>query len=182
MRNSLAAALMALSAAPALAQPSGDWLAPRDRETLDVIERSRTEFESKTVYLGRGETPETWTRRITIWSFPGYVLDRAAFAAQAADIRREIIADCPGVRAGELRSFDWSGRAAADYVIVCPFYPGTGRQDIYLARSIAGATGFLAAAVTFRHPPTEAEAEQARAYLDTLVLCSPTRDEPACRD
>jgi hypothetical protein len=182
MRNSLSAALIALSAAPALAQPSGEWLAARDRETLEVIESSRTEFKTKTVYVGRGETPETWTRRIMIWSYPGYVLDRAAFAEQTADIRRATIADCPGVRASALRPFDWSGRAAADYVIVCPFYPETGRQDIYLVRSIAGATGFLAAAVTFRHPPTEAEAEQARTYLDTLVLCTPARDEPACRD
>lgn len=182
MRNSLAAALVALSAAPALAQPSGEWLAPRDREALDVIERSRTEFKSKTVYVGRGETPQTWTRRITIWSYPGYVIDRAAFAEQAAGVRREIISDCPGVRAGELRSFDWSGRAAADYVIVCHLYPETGRQDIYLVRSIAGTTGLLAAAVTFRRPPTEAQAEQARAYLDTMVLCTPASVESVCRD
>lgn len=182
MMRSLAAALLILSPAPSLAQSPAEWLAPRDRETLDVIEGSSTEFNTKTVYVGRGETPETWTRRITIWSLPGYVLDRAAFAEQAAGVRREVISDCPGVRASALRSFDWSGRAAADYVIVCPFYPATGRQDIYLARSIAGTTGFLAAAVTFRRPPTEAEAAQARAYLDTLVLCTPAREEPACRD
>ncbi len=182
MMRSLAAVLLVLSAAPALAQSSREWLAPRDRETLDVIESSTTEFKTKTVYVGRGETPETWTRRITIWSYPGYLLDRPAFAEQAAGIRREIISTCPGVRAGELRLFDWSGRAAADYVIVCPFYPETGRQDIYLVRSIAGTTGLLAAAITFRRPPTDAEAARARAYLDTLILCAPARDEPACRD
>lgn len=181
MMRSLAAALLGLSAAPSLAQSSGEWLAPRDRETLDVIESSRTEFEMKTVYVGRGETPRTWTRRITIWSYPGYVLDRAAFAEQTARIRQAIVSDCPGSRAGELRLFDWSGRAAADYLIVCSFYPATGRQDIYLARSIAGTTGLLAAAVTFRRPPTEAETEQARAYLDTLLLCTAARNQPACR-
>lgn len=181
MRNRLAAALAALFAAPALAQPSGEWLAPRDRETLDAIETSRTQFRTKTVYVGRGETAQTWTRRITTWSSSGSALDRAAFVEQAASIRREIISDCPGVRAGDLRLFDWSGRPAADYIIVCLFYPRTGRQDIYLARSISGTTGDLAAAVTFRRPPTEAEAEQARAYLDTLILCTPARNAPACR-
>jgi hypothetical protein len=182
MRNRLAAAaLVALSAAPALAHPSGEWLAPRDLETLDAIEISRDEFRTKTVYVGRGETAETWTRRITTFSYAGSALDRAAFVEEAARIRREIISDCPGVRASALRLLDWSRRPAADYLIVCQLYPRTGRQDIYLVRTISGAAGGLAAAITFRRPPTQAETERARAYLDTLILCTPARSEPACR-
>lgn len=181
MRNSLAAVLVALFAAPALAQPAGEWLAPRDRDTLDMIETARTGARTRTVYVGRGETAQSWTRRITTWSSPGYSLDRAAFVAQAARIRAGIIADCPGIRASEMRLFEQAGRAAAEYLIVCPRYPATGRQDIYLVRSIAGASGPLAAAITFRRPPSEAETERARAYLDSLVLCTPARAAPACR-
>jgi hypothetical protein len=177
----LAAALLALSAAPALAQPAGEWLAPSDRETLDAIETGRIGPRTKIVYVGRGETERTWTRRITTWSSPGYAIDRAAFVAQAARIREEVIADCPGIRAGEMRLFEQSGRAAAEYLIVCPLLPATDRPDIYLVRGIAGASGPLWAAITFRRPPTEAETEGARAYLDSLVLCPAARDEPACR-
>jgi hypothetical protein len=169
-----------LLAVPAAARSPGEWLAPSDRETLDVVEIASSGSRTKTVYVGRGETAETWTRRITIWSAPDYVLDRAAFAEQAARIRQGIISDCPGVRATELREFQWSGRPAAEYLIVCLLYPMTGRQDIYLVRSIAGRSGDIAAALTFRRPPTEAETARARAYLDTLLLCTPARDEQAC--
>jgi hypothetical protein len=174
------ASIALLLAAPAAARSPAEWLAPSDREMLDVIEFASSGSRTKIVYVGRGETAETWTRRITIWSAPDYVLDARAFAEQAARIRQGIISDCPGVRATELREFQWSGRPAAEYLIVCLLYPATGRPDIYLVRSIAGTSGDIAAAITFRRPPSEAETERARAYLDTLLLCTSARDEQAC--
>lgn len=170
-----------LLAAPAAAEPCGEWLAPSDHETLDAVETLTTSLRTKVVYVGRGETPETWTRKLTLWTYPAWVLDRAAFAEHAARIRQGIVADCPNATASELRLFDWSELAAAEYAVVCPLYPVTGRQDIYFVRTIAGATGLLAAAVTFPQPPTEAEISQARAWLDSLILCTPASAEPACR-
>lgn len=170
-----------LLAAPAAAEPASEWLAPRDPETLDAVETFATDHKTKVVYVGRGETQANWTRRLTLWTYPGLVLDRAAFAEHATRIRQAIIADCPNATASELRLFDWSGSAAAEYAVVCPLYPVTGRQDIYFVRTIAGATGLLAAAVTFLHPPTDAEIAQARAWLDSLALCTPATTQPACR-
>ncbi len=165
----------------AAAQVPVEWLAPTDGATLEVVESERTEQRVKTVYLGRGETAENWTRRITVWSYRRPPQSRADFADWATRIRQEIIADCPDVRASELRLFDWSGRAAAEFLIVCPLYPATGRPDIYLARSISGDSGLLAAAVTFRRAPTEVEAAAARSYLDTLRLCTAATASAICR-
>ena len=170
-----------LLAAPAAAEPPAEWLAPRDLDTLEAVETSATDLRTKIVYVGRGETRESWTRRLTLWDYPAIVLDRAPFAGHAASVRQDIIADCPNVTASDLRLFDWSGLAAAEYGVVCPFYPVTGRQDIYFVRTIAGTGGLLAAAVTFHGPPTEAETAQARAWLDSLILCTPASTEPACR-
>ena len=64
------------------AEPRGEWLAPSDRETLDAVETLTTSLRTKVVYVGRGETPETWTRKLTLWTYPAWVLDRAAFDAQ----------------------------------------------------------------------------------------------------
>lgn len=174
-------ALVLAMVRPAVAQVPDEWLAPGDRATLAVVETERTERRAKTVFVGRGETTTDWTRRLTIWSFARPLNGRADFIEWATRIRQEIIADCPNVRASDLRVFDWSGRAAAEFLIVCPLYPRTGRQDIYLVRSIFVGSGILSAAVTFQQAPTEALATAARAWLDTLLLCTATTANPACR-
>ena len=181
MRFSFGLALALAMPGHALAQLPDEWLAPSDRATLEVVASERNELRSKTVFVGHGETATDRERRLTIWSSALPLDGRADFIEWATRIRQEIIADCPNVRASDLRLFDWSGRAAAEFLVVCPLYPATGRQDIYLVRSIFVGSGILSAAVTFRQAPTEAEAAAARAWLDTLLLCSATTANPAYR-
>jgi hypothetical protein len=171
-----------LVAAAAQARNASEWLVPRDRETLDVAEQIRSELKTKTVYVGRGETQEGWTRRISVWFYPGIVFDRGGFATWIEGLRLEVVADCPGARASELRLFDWEGLAAAEFDMACQFYPATGRPDIYLLRTMQGRDGQLVAAITFRQAPTEAETRAARAYLDSLILCTPTSALPLCEE
>jgi hypothetical protein len=173
--------IVLLLAAAAPAQVDGEWLMPPDRETLHPIESVRNSLKMKTVYVGRGETTENWTRRITTWSYPGRVDDRAAFAESMVGLRQDILADCPDATASPLRLFDWADRPAAEFGVVCMRYPITGRSDIYVVRVIQGRTGRIAAAITFRRPPTDAETGAARAYLDTLLLCTPASALTACR-
>ena len=169
-----------LLAAAAPAHLTGEWLVPPDRETLDTIENVRNSLKMKTVYVGRGETPENWTRRISLWSYPGRVDGRAAFAESMTGLRQDILTDCPGATASALRLFDWADRPAAEFGVVCILYPITGRPDIYLVRVIQGRTGRVASAITFRRPPTDAETGAAREYLDALLLCTPASALPAC--
>jgi hypothetical protein len=158
-----------------------EWLAPADYRALDASEVGWSGAVFRIVYIGRGETRENWSRRITTWSTPSDIWGVGPVAAQAADAQAAVVADCPGARSGGLRSFDWSGRHAAEFWVACDLYPGTGRPDHYLVRLISSEAQLLSAAVTFRAPPTAAEITAARAYLDTLIICDELAAVPPCR-
>ena len=161
--------------------PVSEWLAPADHETLEVSDMSWSGSIFKHVYLGRGETPQNWSRRISTWSAPGDIWGTGSMAAKARDVREGVLADCPGARSGPLRLFSWSGRPAAEFWIACDRLPATGRPDHYLVRMISGRAHQLSAAITFRAPPTQRQVVAARAWLDTLVLCREASARAACR-
>jgi hypothetical protein len=169
------------AALSAPAYPVSEWLAPADHSTLEATEVRWSGYTFRIVYIGRGETAENWSRRITTWSSPSDILGAGSLSTEAANIKEAIIADCPGSRSGALRLFTSSGRSAAEFWIACDLYPETGRPDHYLVRMISGQARLLSAAITFRAPPTTAQIADASAYLDTLLICTELTAGPACR-
>jgi hypothetical protein len=161
--------------------PVSEWLAPADHPALEVAETGWSGSIFRIVYIGRGETAANWSRRLTTWSGPRNIWGAGPVAAQAANAREAVVADCPGARSGALRLFGWSGRPAAEFWIACDLYPATGRPDHYLVRLISGEAHLLSAAITFRAPPTTAQIAAAGAYLDTLIVCTEPTAGPACR-
>jgi hypothetical protein len=169
------------AAASASVYPVSEWLAPADHQALEAAETGWSGSIFRVLYVGRGETAENWSRRITTWSTPSGIWGPGPVAAQAAQAQRAVVADCPGARSGAMRTFDWSGRPAAEFWVACDLLPATGRPDHYLVRLISGEERLLSAAITFRAPPTSAEIAAAGAYLDTLIVCTERTAGPACR-
>lgn len=156
----------------ATAYPVSEWLAPADHHALEATEAGWSGSIFRHVYIGRGETRESWSRRITTWSAPRDIWGPGPMATQADTARQTVLDDCPGARSGTLRLFTWSGRPAGEFWIACDLLPATGRPDHYFVRMISGKAHLLAAAITFRAPPTNAEVAAASAYLDTLMICT----------
>ena len=163
------------------AYPVSEWLAPVDHPTLEAAETGWSGSIFRHVYIGRGETVDNWSRRITTWSAPGDIWGAGPLATRAETVQEAIVADCPGSRTGPLRVFTWSGRPAAEFWIACDLYPETGRPDHYLVRMISGEARQLSAAITFRAPPTTAQVAAASGYLDTLLICNEVTAGSACR-
>ncbi len=161
--------------------PVSEWLAPVDHPALELAESGWSGSIFRNLYIGRGETVENWSRRITTWSAPSDIWGIGSLATQAANAKETVLADCPGSRSGALRLFNWSGRSAGEFWIACDLLPQTGRPDHYLVRMISGEAHLLSAAITFRAPPTTAQIAAAGAYLDTLIICTELTAGPACR-
>jgi hypothetical protein len=161
--------------------PVSEWLAPVDHALLEATETRWSGSILRHVYIGRGETRESWSRRVSTWSAPRNVFGSGPLAAQASAVQRDVVASCPGSRSGALRLFAWSGRPAAEFWIACDLLPATGRPDHYLVRMISGEAQLLSAAITFRAPPTAAQVASASDYLDTLIICTERAAAPACR-
>ena len=169
------------AALAAAAIPVSEWLAPSDHEALEATEAGWSGSIFRHVYVGRGETRDGWSRRITTWSAPPDTWGTGPLDTVASDVRRQVMSDCPGSRSGALRLFTWSGRPAAEFWIACDLLPATGRRDHYLVRMISGEAHMLAAAFTFRAPPTTAQVAAASAYLDSLTFCTEPAAGAACR-
>ena len=161
--------------------PVKEWLAPVDHAALEVAESGWSGAIFRNLYIGRGETPANWSRRIITWSAPSDMWGAGSVATQATTAREAVMADCPGSRSGRLRLFNWSGKPAAEFWIACDRLPQTGRPDHYLVRMIAGEEQLLSAAITFRARPTTAQIAAAGSYLDTLIICTEATAGPACR-
>jgi hypothetical protein len=130
-------------------------------------------------WVPRGETVERWTRMVTTMRFGGATANVAP--AQFVRMLAEAAAgSCPGMEAGELRSFQLVGRSAAEMRLDCPRLPDTGLPETFFVRAIAGRTDLYMVQVAFRRIPTAEDVAFAETHLRSVALCGATRAEAPC--
>ncbi len=123
-----------------------------------------------------GETVADWTRMISVQRFAG----AAPLGARGLLERMKtgIVQDCPGATASAIIEGAEHNRRTATMRADCPLNAQTGKPETFFARVVLGANDLHSVQYAFRHVPSAAEAETARAYLATVRLC-PAID-PAC--
>lgn len=169
-------ALLALTlAAPALAQPSSEWLAQGPLPGFAPAVRETDGADLALVRRPTGETADRWTRMVTIHRFaavPSLDVWVQAYTSPSSA--------CPAARYARPRWLEIEGRRAVDLRGDCA-RDMTGEPLSFFVRAIGSGTALHVATVAFRRVPSEADVAWARAHLETVTLCTRDIATPACR-
>lgn len=186
MRLVLAAVLAACSA---IAQPvaAAERLQVPQLPDWKVVSTVTDKTGQSTELIPASETPETWTRRISVQAFRGITLSVPAFLDQAAE---KIAPVCDAAAAGPSSLGMVGGREAGSRTIACGKYKGDGRGTYVLHFAIKGAEAFYVVTRTWRGAPFAVgqvpvpgeELLAWRAYADAIDLCDTTDPRRPCRD
>lgn len=133
-----------------------------------------------------GETPETWTRRITIQAFRGVPLTVPAFLEQVVQRTAEV---CDGATAGPAALGKVSGLDAGTRSVACGRYKGDGRGTFTLHYVIRGREALYVINRMWRGEPfnpstTPIAADELRDwtdYVDAIEVCDGRDPARPCR-
>ena len=169
-----------LLATAAYAAPPREWIGQAALPDLVVGFQRAAEGSLIVERIPPGETVERWSRMVTTQRFAG-VIARGGSLEEWHDYMAGALArDCQRSRSSEPARLTVAGRPAIEFRGDCPLNPATGQPETYFIRAIEGPADLHVAQVAFRHVPSAAEAEWARAHLASVTLCHVNSTEQVC--
>lgn len=132
------------------------------------------------------ETPETWTRRVTIQAFRGVPMTVTNFLDQVVQKTDEV---CDGATAGPASLGKVSGADAGTRTLACGRYKGDGRGSFTLHYVIRGQEALYVITRIWRGTPFNpatmpigtGELAEWRDYVNAITLCDTQDSKRACR-
>jgi len=124
----------------------------------------------------KGETVDAWSRMITIITLNAPINARS----YAANFVATVANACPGTHAGSPVAVTVGGHEALDDRMDCPRNPQTGKPETFFFRVLSAGGRLQMVQVAFRHVPSPAEEEWAKAQIAGAVLCGADSTDALC--
>ncbi len=175
------AAVLALVAAPLLAQQNGlpEGLGSPDLPDFIIGHRASNENQFIQEEVPEGETVHSWTRMVTTQRYRDLALKASPYQ-MAQNIAASTPKSCPGAIVAAPASLKLGGRDAAQMRVDCPLNPQSGTPETFLMLVVAGQRDMMVKQVAFRSNPSQADIAWATGFLGSVTVCT-TPDPASCK-
>ncbi len=127
-------------------------------------------------YVKDNETVENWSQLITIQMYHHLEVLPEVFLSK---LEKQWGAGCENSPSATINPLIVNGYKAATTLMRCPLNKVTGKPEITLFKALKGQDSFYVFQKAFRFTPSKEQLEEAKAYLDSVVVCSKSK-EHAC--
>jgi hypothetical protein len=179
--RTLVAAVLALAAAPVLAQQNGlpEGLGSPALAGFIVGNRASNENQFILEEIPEGETVHSWTRMVSTQRYRDLALKASPYQ-MLQSIAASTPKSCPGAIVTAPASLKIGGRDAARMRVECPLNPQSGTPETFLMLVVAGQRDMMLKQVAFRGRTSGEDIAWATGFLGSVTVCT-SPDPASCK-